>query len=140
MPASLDDILTTQKNGVVAINTLGQYQGNIWAFTKGTGLSRAAMPTGSTGILFTINSGFQYTLNDIEICNTSTASQTFTIYLVPSGGSAAASNALFYNAPIAPNTTVQWTGSQILGAGASMQAVASSAAVSIMVSGGQGDA
>jgi hypothetical protein len=38
MPASLDDILTTQKNGVVAINTLGNYVNNILTFTKGSSL------------------------------------------------------------------------------------------------------
>lgn len=139
MPASLDDILTTQKNGVVAINTIGQYIGKIWTFTKGTGLSSVAMPTGSTGILFTVDPGLQYDINNIEICNTSSSAQTFTIYFVPSGGTAAASNALFYNAPIAPNTTVQWTGSQVLGSGASMQAIASSSSISIMVNGGQGN-
>jgi hypothetical protein len=139
MPASLDDILTTQKNGVVAINTLGQYIGKNWAFTKGTSLSRAAMPTGSVGTLITVNTGFQYTVNDIEICNTSSSAQTFSIYLVPSGGSATAANALFYNAPIPANTTVQWTGMQVVGAGGSIQALSSSASVSIMVNGGQGD-
>jgi hypothetical protein len=139
MSASLADILTTQKNGVVAINNLGKYIGNTWTFTKGTTMSRVAVPT-ATGTLFTVNAGFQYTLNDIEICNTSSSPQTFTIYLVPSGGTASAANALFYNASIPANTTVQWTGSQILGAGASMQAVASATSVSIMVSAGQGDA
>lgn len=137
MPASLDDILTTQKNGVVAINTLGNYVNNMLTYTKGTPLSRTPMST-STTILYTVNPGLQFTLNDIEICNTSTAPATFTIYLVPSGGSASAGNALFYSAPITGNTTVQWTGNQVLATGGTIQASASATTVTIMINGGQG--
>ena len=137
MPASLDDILTTQKNGVVAINTLGNYVNNMLTFTKGTPLARVPMST-STAILYTVNPGLQFTLNDIEICNTATTSATFTIYLVPSGGSASTGNALFYNAPIPGNTLVQWTGNQVLTAGGTIQALASAGTVTIMVNGGQG--
>lgn len=137
MPASLDDILTTQKNGVVAINTLGGYINNILTFTKGTVLSRVPMTTGTT-VLYTVPPGFQFTINDIEICNTATAPATFTVYLVPSGASASASNALFYSAPIPGNTTVQWTGNQVLDAGSTIQASASATTVTIMVNGGQG--
>ena len=137
MPASLDDILTTQKNGVVAINTLGNYVNNMLTFTKGTPLSRTPMST-STTTLYTVNAGLQFTLNDIEICNTTSTPQTFTIYLVPSGGTASAGNALFYSAPIMGNTTVQWTGQQVLAAGGTIQASASATTVSIMINGGQG--
>lgn len=137
MPASLDDILTTQKNGVVAINTLGQYLGALATFAKGTQLAKGAMST-STSTLYTVNAGYQFTLRDIEICNTTTAPATFTIYLVPAGGTASASNAMFYNAPINGLTTVQWTGQQVLGAGGTIQASASATTVTIMISGGQG--
>jgi hypothetical protein len=136
MPASLDDILTTQKNGVVAINTLGQYLGSLTGFIKGTTISRTAMST-STSTLYTVNAGYQFALRDIEICNTSTAPATFTIYLVPSGGTASAANAIFYNAPINGSTTVQWSGEQILDAGSTIQASASATTVTIMVAGGQ---
>lgn len=137
MPASLDDILTTQKNGVVAVNTLATYVNNILTFTKGTPLSRAPMST-STAILYTVNPGLQFTLNDIEICNTASTAATFTIYLVPSGGSPSAGNALFYNAPIPASSTVQWTGNQVLAAGGTIQASASATTVTIMINGGQG--
>lgn len=137
MPASLDDILTTQKNGVVAINTLGNYVNNILTFTKGSSLSRVPMTTGTT-ILYTVNPGLQFTLNDIEICNTSAAPATFTICLVPSGGSASAGNALFFSAPIPGNTTVQWTGNQVLNAGGTIQVSASATTVTVMFNGGQG--
>jgi hypothetical protein len=75
---------------------------------------------------------------DIEICNTGASAATFYISLVPSGGTAGASNALFYAAPINGNTTVQWTGQQVLSAGGTVQAYASSSAVTIKVGGGPG--
>lgn len=137
MAASLDDILTTQKNGVVAINTLGQYIGNLFTFKKGTSLSRTAMST-STTTLYTVNAGYQFTVKDIEICNTASSSATFSIYLVPSGETAGTGNALFYSALIPANTTIQWTGSQPLSAGDSIQASASATTVTIMIDGGQG--
>lgn len=137
MPASLDDILTTQKNGVVAINSLAQSYADYLTFVKGTSLSRVPMTT-STSTLYTVNTGYTFTLTDIEICNTSAAPATFTIYLVDSGASASASNALFYTAPIAGNTTIQWTGAQVIGASGSIQASASATTVTIMINGNQG--
>lgn len=137
MTTSLNDILTTQKNGVVAINNLGNYVKGILTYTTGTNLSRVPMST-STTTLYTVGSGVQFTLKDIEICNTSATPATFTIYLVASGGTASAGNALFYSAPIPGNTTVQWTGNQVLPTGASIQASASATTVTIMIAGGQG--
>lgn len=135
--ASLDDILTAQKNGVVALSSLSQTYANMFTFSKGTNLSKIALSTATT-TLYTVPTGVQFTLNDIEICNTSGSPATFTIYLVPSGTASSNSNALFYSAPIAGNTTVQWTGSQILTAGATIQASASTTNVTVMISGGQG--
>ena len=137
MTTSLNDILTTQKNGVVAINNIGNYTKSIFTYIKGTNLSRVPMST-TTATLYTVGAGVQFTLKDIEICNTSSSPATFTIYLVASGGSASAGNALFYSAPIPGNTTVQWTGEQVLGSGETIQASASATTVTIMISGGQG--
>jgi hypothetical protein len=92
----------------------------------------------STTILYTVNPGLQFTVTDIEICNTSTSPQTFSIFLVPSGAGASPANALFYSAPINALTTVQWTGNQVLAAGGTIQAVASATSVTLMVNGGQG--
>jgi hypothetical protein len=135
MTASLSDILTTQKNGVVAINNLSQNVGIIATVYRGNVVPAAAVPT-STGTLYTVPTGQQFTLTDIEICNSSATPTTFSIYLVPSGGSAGASNALFGTAPINGNTTVQWTGSTALSAGSTIQAVAGAATVAIKISGG----
>jgi hypothetical protein len=135
MPASLDDILTTQKNGVVAINGLAQNIAAISSVYRGGPQPAAAAGT-TVGTIFTVPNGQQYTLTDIEICNASATATTFSIYLVASGGTAGASNALFYSAPINGNTTVQWTGSTALSAGSTVQVSAGAATVAIKISGG----
>jgi len=133
--ASLDDILTTQKNGVIAINNLSQNIGIIAAVYRGGPQPSGA--AGSTiGTIYTVPTGQQFTLTDIEICNASSSSSSFSIYLVASGGTAGTTNALFYNAPINANTTVQWTGSTALSAGSTIQASSASGNVTIKISGG----
>ena len=135
MPASLDDILTAQKNGVVAINGLNQNIGAIAAVYRGNPQPSGAAGT-SVGTIYTVPAGQQFTLTDIEICNASATATTFSIYLVASGGTAGITNALFYNAPINKNTTVQWTGSTALSAGSTVQVSAGAATVAIKISGG----
>jgi hypothetical protein len=137
MAASLDDILTTQKNGVIAINNLGGYILSLFGWYKGTSIPRTAATT-SVSTIYTVPSTSNFTLTDIEICNTTSAQQTFSIYLVPSGGTASASNALFYSALILGNTTVQWAGSQYLASGGTIQASASATTVTFMINGGNG--
>ena len=78
------------------------------------------------------------TITDIEICNTGSTAASFYVSFVPSGGTAGANNAIFYNAPIGGRTTVQWTGNQVLGPSTTVQAYASSNAISFMISGGPG--
>lgn len=133
--ASLDDILTTQKNGVIAINNLGQYLNSMYLFFRGAPLASGAAGTGTYSTLYTVPTGVQMSINDIEICNTSAAPATFYVSLVPPGGAAGASNALFYAAPINGNTTVQWTGQQPLAAGGFVAAYASAATVTFKVGG-----
>lgn len=133
--ASLDDILTTQKNGVIAINNLSTNIGIIAAVYRGGPQPSGA--AGSTiGTVYTVPTAQQFTLTDIEICNASATASSFSIYLVPSGGTAGTTNALFYNAPINGNTTVQWTGSTALSAGSTIQASSASGNVTIKISGG----
>lgn len=133
MPASLDDILTTQKNGVIAINGINQTMAKLYSFTTGTPLSSGALGT-STGTLVTVPTNAQYEITDIEICNTGVTT-TFSLYIVNSGGTAGTTNALFYNAPIAPNSTVQWTGMITMAAGSTIQGSAGTANVAIRISG-----
>ena len=138
MTASLSDILTTQKNGVIGINNIGQALTGLLTYTRGASLSSGSAGTGGFATLYTVPPGQQVAIVDIEICNTGATSATFYISLVPSGGTAGVSNALFYNAPIPPYTTVQWTGQQVLSAGGFVAAYASSANVTFKIGGGAG--
>lgn len=136
--ASLDDILTTQKNGVIAINNLSQYLNSFYLFFRGSSLVSGAASTGSYATLYTVPTGIQMSITEIDICNTSATPATFYISLVPSGGTAGASNALFYAAPINGNTTVQWTGQLPLAAGGFIAGYASAATVTFKIGGAPG--
>lgn len=76
-------------------------------------------------------------VKDIDICNTGSSSINVTVYIVPNGSTASTSNALFYSASLASHSTLQWTGTQIMVAGDSIQAVASATGCTIVISGGQ---
>lgn len=143
--ASLSDILTAQKNGVIAINNLAGITNNsvlaldrIAAFLESTGvpgpLGQAAAST-SFATLYTAPAGALAQVTDITICNTVVTPATFSICLVPSGGTAGAGNALFFDAPIPGNTTVQWTGSQFMLAGGFIAAKASATTVAFTIGG-----
>jgi len=136
--ASLDDILTTQKNGVVAINGINQALTGIYTYMKGKPLASGAAGTGGYSTLYTVPTGQQMAIVDMEICNTSATPATFYISLCASGDTAGASNAVFYNAPINGNTTVQWTGQQVLVAGGFVAAYASASTVTFKIGGGPG--
>lgn len=143
--ASLSDILTAQKNGVIAINNLAGYTNatsafleRIAEFLESTGvpgpLGQAAAST-SFATLYTAPSGALAQVTDITICNTVAASATFSICLVPSGGTAGASNALYFDAAITGNETVHWTGSQFVAAGGFIAAKASAVTVCFTIGG-----
>ena len=155
MPASLDDILTTQKNGVVAINGLNQTIKQIEADLIVADASLAAISTTlskiytnfrnvqfysgaaavSVATLYTSPASTVSCVTDIVIANTAATSATFYLFIVPAAGSASAANALFYAVPIPANTTVQWTGNQAVSAGATIQGYASATSITFSVTG-----
>lgn len=140
MTVSLSDILSTQKNGVIAINNLATYTSSI-ADSTGvlSGTDQLAPPTGGTTgyvTIYTAPAGVVGRIAEIDICNGNAAAATFYIHLIPTGGTASTSNALFYNAPINGYTTVQWTGSFALRPGDFIQVKASTTGITFNVSGG----
>ncbi len=140
MSASLSDILTTQKNGVVAINNLGSYTQIIANYTTAlAAVDPLAGPVGATTgyvTVYTAPTGVIGKITEIDICNANSAAASFYIHIIPSGGVAGTSNALFYNAPINANTTVQWTGGIALNAGDFIQVKGSTTGITFYVSGG----
>lgn len=139
MSTSLGDILTTQKNGVVALGDISRYTqaiANLLAIFGGLSkIGQAAMTTGYT-TLYTCPLGQRACLVDMNICNTTAAPIGIYVSAVPSGGSAGASNAIFYNASLPAYSTMQWTGSVAMTAGDTLQVKASATGCTITASGG----
>lgn len=101
----------------------------------GARLIQAAL-TASYVSIYTAPTGSRVYVKDIDICNTTSGTLRFYVHLVPQGSTPDASNALFYNVPINGTTTVQWTGSQILNAGDSIQVKGSATGCAISITGG----
>ena len=131
MSGSISDILTTLKNGVVAMNTLSSYLKN------GINLGRGAMPA-SFFTYYTVAPNTRVVLTYIDICNTSASSQTVYVSLVSVNGTAGADNALISGLPIPANSSFQWSGAQALAPGESIAAYATSADVVIHLTGAGG--
>ena len=102
----------------------------------GNRLAQAALTTSYVTVYTTPLLTRTYVKN-IDIVNTTASALSFYISLVPSGGTAGAGNARFYNAPINGRTTVQWTGSEILTPGDLISVKASAAGVTVTITGGE---
>lgn len=76
-------------------------------------------------------------VKDIDISNNTSTTVTVDVYLVPNGDSAGADNMLIPGVSIPGHSIFQWTGTQILNAGSTIQAGASVAGVTLTVSGGE---
>jgi hypothetical protein len=99
-------------------------------------LGQAAITT-SYATIYTVPANTRTFVKDIDIVNTTATAIGIYVSLVPSGGTAGTSNALFYNTQLPPNTIVQWAGSQIIDAGDTIQVRASALGCTITASGGE---
>lgn len=99
-------------------------------------LGQAAI-TNVIATLYTVPVNTRTLLKDFDICNTTAGALTVDVHLVPSGGSATTANALLYGYSINANATLQWSGTQVLNAGATIQVKASGAGCTINASGGE---
>lgn len=99
-------------------------------------LAQAAMTT-SYATIYTVPATTRTYVKDIDVMNTTSSSKDIFISLVPSGGTAGTSNALFYQVSLPAYTLVQWAGSQIIDEGATIQVKASASGCTITVSGGE---
>lgn len=99
-------------------------------------LGQAALTT-SYATIYTVPPNTRTFVKDIDVINTTSTAKDIFISLVPSGGTAGTSNALFYQTALPPFTIVQWAGSQIIDAGATIQVKASATGCTITASGGE---
>jgi hypothetical protein len=99
-------------------------------------LGQAAMST-SYATIYTVPANTRAYLKDFDIINTTSAIVYIYVSLVPSGGTAGTGNALMYYNALPAYTTLQWTGSQVLNAGTTIQVKASAVGCTITASGGE---
>jgi hypothetical protein len=99
-------------------------------------LGRLAIGT-SAGTVYQAPAATRTFLKDFDVCNTTAAAQLLTVYIVDTGDVPSTGNALLYLASIPANSTLQWTGNQILHPGDSLQAQASAFGLTIRASGGE---
>lgn len=99
-------------------------------------LGQAALTT-SYATFYTVPVGLKTFLKDFDIVNTTGSSIGIYVSIVPVGGTAGASNAIFYNNSLPAYTTVQWCGSQVLIEGVTIQVKASAVGCTMTATGGE---
>jgi len=86
--------------------------------------------------LYTVPDNSRVFVKDINIANSNATAVNITLYLVNSGGTAGVSNALLGTVEVLGNDVAQWSGSQILESGDTIEGFSDTANVCIKVSGG----
>lgn len=135
MSTSQSDILTAQKNGVIGINSIATSLNILQSLASAVKMGQAAMTT-SYVTIYTVPNTSTGVLHDIEVCNTTASAIGIYISVVPVNGSAAAGNAIFYNASLPGYSTMQWTGSIAMSFGTTIQVKGSAAGCTVTASGG----
>jgi len=98
-------------------------------------LGQAAITT-SYAPIYTVPVGTITYLKDMDVCNTTSTTVNLFVSIVPQTNTAGVTNALFFNVPIPGGSTLQWTGTQILTAGSTLQVKGSTTGLTITASGG----
>jgi len=105
-------------------------------------ITPAKLGQGSIGVAlttrYTTPASTRTLVKDITICNTSTTAPiNVSVYLVPSAGTAGATNILYSNIQIPPSGFVHRTGLNVMNAGDFIQDIASATGCTINISGGE---
>lgn len=134
--ASLTDLLSAMQNGVVAISTVAQRVQGIYNNLTTISLYQGAAPSPGPSIIYTSATNVPSHIDYILFCNTTSGAITVSMSIVPPGGTASASNAVFSGMSVPANTTQTWTGRIIVPAGYTVQAGASAVGMALTLSGG----
>lgn len=135
MATSLDDLFTSLKNVVTNLGSSADTALRSLAFARGSLIARTQVPLTTVATIYTVPTGSQLTIRDIEICNNSGSGSTLTLYLIPSGNSAGSNNILFAALAIAANATTQWKGTQVLASGGMIACFSTTATLTIHIEG-----
>jgi hypothetical protein len=95
-------------------------------------LTKKNISRGTEGTLYEVPTSSQVSILDISITNTTASPVACSIYLVPKDGIAAVTNALFYEVIIPGSSIVQWSGDQVINAGAEIQMTGTGITIHIM--------
>ena len=98
-------------------------------------LAQGAITTGAGTLLYAVPTGIRTEVMDIVIANTTTGALTCSIHLAPTGVAVGSSNAMFSSVSIPANTTVHWSGIQVLNAGDFIQGIGSAAGLTLNITG-----
>lgn len=129
MSGSLTDILTTQKNGVTAINNLAR-QGFI-----PTMLGRGALDT-SYSTFYTCPNNSWAVVTCIDISHTDASPAYVYVHIVPANKTAGVANPIIWRHQVSGNSSYQWTGFQVMNAGDTIQLMSSATGSAVAISGG----
>ncbi len=99
-------------------------------------LGQQAITTSYTTVYTTPPSSRTF-VKEFDIINTTSATIRIYVSIVPTGDTAGTANALFYYNALPAHTTMQWTGSQVMNAGDTIQVKASAVGCTITASGGE---
>lgn len=100
-------------------------------------LFQGAITTGAGTTCYTVPTGIRTEVQDIVIANTTTGTLTCSIHLAPTGVAVGSSNAMFSSVSVPANTTVHWSGIQVLNAGDFIQGIGSAAGLTVNISGNE---
>ena len=103
-------------------------------------LAQGALGTGTGTLLYTVPTGIRTEVYDVIIANTTTGTLTCSIHLAPVGVAVGSSNAMFSSVSVPANTTVHWSGIQVLNAGDFIQGISSASGLTVNITGDEGRA
>jgi len=132
--ASATDILTAIKSNAQATNGVAQALNNFVGTLPNALLYQGQLPT-SSGLLYTASASVPSIIRTVNICNTTGSTLGFYIFCVPSGGTTATSNAMFYGVTIAANSVASWDTAQVLPSGGMIYGYSSASGVTVSISG-----
>ena len=100
-------------------------------------LGQGAITTGSGTLVYIVPTGIRTEVYDVIISNTTVGALTCSIHLVPVGVAVGTSNAMFSSVSVPANTTVHWSGIQVLNAGDFIQGIGSAAGLTVNITGNE---
>ena len=98
---------------------------------------QGAITTGAGTLCYPVPTGIRTEVYDVIIANTTTGTLTCSIHLAPTGVAVGSSNAMFSSVAVPANTTVHWSGIQVLNAGDFIQGISSASGLTLNITGNE---